>query len=154
MKKNTLIVLLLFTLTVGTTTHGQTAVSEEAVKAAFLFHFINFTEWKDGQDKYYVCIPEDERLRSAAERSLSRKMINGRRIEVTDRRRDCHVLVSDYMPATPDSTLTVGQLSRGALLEFRMIDNKLKFAVNPDKVQKSNVKISSQLLKMAILEEK
>jgi len=48
--------------------------------------------------------------------------------------------------------LTIGSLARGALLEFRIVDNRLKFAIDPVRIKKSKLKISSQLLKLAILE--
>jgi hypothetical protein len=73
---------------------------------------------------------------------------------VVDRYDACHVLVDNYMNMPfSDSTLTIGSLAKGALLEFRIIKNKLKFAVNMEKVKKCKLKISSQLLKLAILEE-
>ena len=40
------------------------------------------------------------------------------------------------------------------MIEFRTVNNKLKFAANPDLIKKSKLKVSSQLLKLAILEEK
>lgn len=127
------------------------AISEEAVKAAFIFHFINFTQWNDESSNYYVCVPEDAQLRSAIRESLNGKAVNNRRITVVNRTKDCHILISDDVePST--SILTVGPLAKGALLEFRVVDNKLKFAANLDEIKKSDVKISSQLLKLAILE--
>ena len=48
--------------------------------------------------------------------------------------------------------LTIGPLSKGGMVDFRVGDHKLKFAVNMYNIKRSQLKSSSQLLKMAILE--
>jgi hypothetical protein len=137
-------------LTLSVTAYAQT-ISREDVESAFLFHFINYTEWSDDLPDYYVCIPDDAALRRSAVISLKGKYVNNRRVVVADKTSACHVLVSDNVPAT-DSTLTVGPIAKGALLEFRVVNNKVKFAANVKKIKESKLKISSQLLKLAILE--
>jgi hypothetical protein len=131
---------------------GGTIASENALKAAFIFHFISFTEWSDDQSDYNVCIPEDADLRETAQEAFKDKLINNRKIVVSSRFTGCHVLVSTYVPST-DTTLTIGQLDKGALFEFRLVDNKMKFAVDLSRIKNSKLKISSQLLKLAILDE-
>ena len=135
-----------------TCSYGQNLVSQDALEAAFIFHFINFTEWTDDQPEYNICIPDDDELRSAVEQSLKGKVVNNRKINVVNRYEKCHILVSNIVPPPSQNTLTIGPLAKGALLEFRVISNKLKFAANPETIKKSKLKISSQLLKLAILE--
>jgi hypothetical protein len=133
--------------------YGEVA-PEEAVKAAFIYHFISFTEWTGATpDVYYVCVPYDNSLRETARETLSGKRVNDREIQVVRWADTCHVLVSDAAARSNEATLTIGHLDRGALLEFRVVDNKLRFAVNMNTVKKSKLKISSQLLKLAILDE-
>ena len=129
---------------------AASTANEDSLKAAFIFHFINFTEWNDDQSTYFVCIPDDEALRETARQSFTGKTVNNRSISVVNRREGCHILVSDNAPEE-DNTLTIGHLNKGALFEFRLIDNKMKFAVNLDGVKNSKLKISSQLLKLAIM---
>src|SRR5205085_2547043 len=126
--------------------------SEETVKAAFIFHFLDFVEWNDTETDYYVCVPDDTLLRNSVEESFKTKTIHNRKIRVVNRSSGCHILISDHIPKT-DTTLTIGPLKKGALLEFRKIDNKLKFAASLDNIKKSKLKISSQLLKLAILDK-
>ena len=145
-------ILVLLFLIIGTGAYGQAMVSEDVVKAAFIFHFINFVEWNDHQPEYYICIPDDDSFRASVEGSLKWKVINGRKIVVVNRSDTCHILVSDNVPKT-DSMLTIGPLAKGALLEFRVVENKLKFAASLQNIKKSKLKISSQLLKLAILEK-
>jgi hypothetical protein len=146
--KKLLIILLVLAANVS---YAQ-SVGREDVESAFLFHFINYTEWNDSLPDYYVCIPQDAALREAAVVSLKGKIVNNRKIVVVDHSDHCHVLISDEIPAS-DSILTIGPLAKGALLEFRVVNNKVKFAANVRKIKESKIKISSQLLKLAILDQ-
>ncbi len=133
------------------TSYGQ-VLTKEDVKAAFIYHFINFTEWEvptDGQ--YDVCIPDDRPLRETASLVFNGKIINNHKILVKGGREGCHVLVSDNVPDAVNM-LTIGPLSKRGMVDFRVVDHKMKFAVNMDTIKGSQLKISSQLLKMAILE--
>lgn len=144
-------ILLAFLFTVLCTgAHAQEFAPEEDVKAAFIFHFLNYTQWDDEMESYYVCIPEDYYLRRSARNILEEKTVNGRDIRVVRHADFCHVLVS-RSPPPEAGVLTIGSLSDGALLEFRVINKKLKFAADMDRIKNSKLKISSQLLKMAIL---
>jgi hypothetical protein len=138
-------------MTICARAYGQSSASEDAVKAAYIFHFINFTEWQDNSKDYYVCVPDDENLREELETSLEGKIINNRKVVVLNHGQLCHVLVSDQ-PVLSSDTLTIGPIDKGALLEFRVANNKLKFAANLQKIRESNLKISSQVLKLAVLE--
>ena len=132
--------------------YGQETVSEDELKAAFIFHFINFIEWDDNQPAYYICVPENEALRAVVRGSLNGKAINSKKIIVVNRTNDCSILFSDQSPQV-NTTLTIGQLAKGAMLEFRIVEDKLKFAINFELIKKSKLKISSQMLKLAILEK-
>src|SRR5689334_17586217 len=95
---------------------AESMVSEDLLKAAFIYHFISFTEWNDNEPNYNVCIPDDKGLRDAAEQSLVGKTVNNRKIVVSDQDHGCHVLISDNA-SQADNTLTIGHLNRGALFE-------------------------------------
>jgi hypothetical protein len=151
MRKITLIFLL---MTFGASAFGEDAIPEDALKAAFIFHFIEFTQWDDNKPDYYVCIPADEDLRSAAQELFKGKRINNRDLIVVDRTQGCHVLVSNGMEFSNTTALTIGLLDKGAVLEFRLVNNKMKFAIDMERMRKAKIKISSQLLKLAILENR
>ncbi len=152
MKKSFSIVLSLF-LVFSLPAYAQ-APGREDVESAFLFHFISYTEWEDTEPEYYVCIPDNASLRKTAQKTISGKTVNSRKISVVDRREGCHILVSEDVPDGQSTTLTIGPLAKGALLEFRQVGNKVKFAANVDKIKESKVRISSQVLKLAILDKK
>jgi hypothetical protein len=147
---NKIFAILLSFMFVCVSARAQNLAAED-VEAAFLYHFINYTDWNDDQTEYYICIPDDVPLRRAAQNSLRDKVVNNRKVVVSERWEGCHILVANSIPAN-DTILTVGPLAQGALLEFRVVNNKVKFAANLKKIKESKLKISSQLLKLAILE--
>jgi len=146
------ILIIFLLMSFCTRAFGDTDVSEDAIKAAFIFHFIRFTQWSDTPQDYYVCIPDDGSLRETAREMYKDKLINDHKVVVSSETEGCHVLVSDNVPST-NTTMTIGPLTKGALFEFRLIDNKMKFAVNLRKAKLFKFKISSQLLKLAIWED-
>ena len=149
--KRKLIFIFIF-LAFFTIAHAETPVSEEALEAAYIYHFINFTEWNDHLSNYYVCIPDNEPLKNALQDSFRGKTVNDRNIVVLHHSQFCHILIADQTPPSQTS-LTIGYLNKGAILEFRRVNNKLKFAVDLEKLKRSKLKISSQLLKLAIVEK-
>jgi hypothetical protein len=146
------IVLILLMMIFCTRAFGDDAVTENALKAAFIFHFIGFTQWDDDKPDYYVCIPDDEDLLKTARELFKGKVIHNRDLVVVDRSEGCHVLISNSMLFSNTTALTIGTLDKGALLEFRLVNNKMKFAVDMERMKKVKLKMSSQLLKLAILE--
>ncbi len=151
MKVIRLLTTFIFLIFLTGSIHAETPVEADSLKAAYIYHFLNFTDWNDNLNNYYVCVPDDDILKETVQDSLKGKTVNHRGVIVLSRSRFCHILVSDQ-PSATRSTLTIGSLNKGALLEFRVVKNKLKFAVNMDKIKNSRLKISSQLLKLAILE--
>jgi hypothetical protein len=130
--------------------YGNEIVTEESLKAAFIFNFLKFVDWQDSRPTYDICIPEDGNLRNIAAGLLQGKTLHGRQIEVVNRAdASCHVLVGNSPPGT-GTTLTIGSLEQGAMFEFKEIDNKLKFVININSIKRSKLKISSQLLDLAV----
>ena len=127
-------------------------VNQDSVKAAFIYHFINFIQWEDNKPECYVCIPDDKALRDTSQQILEGKIVNDRKIMVVKKSQTCHIMVSNYYMSSMSAMLTIGDLNKGASLEFRTVNNKLKFAINLNKIKNSHLKISSQLLKLAISE--
>jgi hypothetical protein len=146
------IVLFLLFMTIGARAFGEDIVAENTLKAAFVYHFIGYTQWGDNKPEYDVCIPDDEDLLKTTKELFKGKLIHGRDLVVVDRSEDCHVLISNDMQFANDTALTIGSLERGALLEFRQVNHKMKFAIDMERMKKVKLKMSSQLLKLAILE--
>ncbi len=145
---------------------------EYRVKAACLYHFAQFVEWppgafKDGLSPIDLCIlgidPFGETLAS-----ISDKMVRGRRLCIkrmkhVDQVSGAHILfisvsesqnLSRTLKAVRNlAVLTVGEMDgfaqRGGMINFITLEKRVQFEINPDAVQRSGLKISSQLLKVA-----
>ena len=150
-------------------------VSEYELKAAFVFNFAKFTEWPEDSfsgpdDPFVVGVLGDDPIASMLERNLAEKTIRDRRL--VTRRFDgvnalerCHVLfiATSEAPRIDAAlqavghhpVLTVGETQgfaqRGGMIGFLMEGTRLRFEVNLDAAERTNLRISSQLLKLATL---
>jgi hypothetical protein len=149
--------------------------SEEAVKAAFLYHFARFVQWPAAAEArhpglFVVAVLGKGELATSVERTLHGKMVAERRVEVrrvgtAEEARDAHILlVGDGVPLPPaaigqavagSGVLTVGDTrgfaEKGGMINFVVRDQKVRFEVNLDRAHAEHLRISSQLLKLATL---
>jgi hypothetical protein len=152
----------------------QSAPSVEyQVKAAFLFNFAKFIEWptdafSNEKTPITLCVFRYDPFGSALDEVIRGKTINNR--ELTARRinelpdlKSCHlVFVSereDKLLSEIDkslkggSVLVVGESAefaeRGGAIQLFLEENKLRFAVNVDAVQRARLQVSSKLLALA-----
>ena len=147
---------------------------EYKVKAAFLHKFFSYVEWPAsrlpaksksitlgviGRD------PFGRVLDAVTKRSLAnRRRVIVRRFRKVEDVKDCHLLFvsrsldakqRDYILAKAPKLgiLTIseqkGFLEKGGLLNFVLIDNKVRFEANLDAASKSGLRISSKLLRHA-----
>ena len=147
------------------------------VKAAFLYNFGLFVQWPDGTfestDSPLVIgvvagNADDDGFCDALTQLVAGKSADGHPIVVkklsgADDLSVCQIL---YLPASTDRrlgellasvagkpVLTVGEtdelLPRGGIIRFFSEDNKVRFEINPDAAQRSRLRISSKLLKLA-----
>jgi hypothetical protein len=164
---------LLF-LTGSTPIQPQSAPSVEyQVKAAFLSNFAKFVEWPadafvSEKTPITLCVFRYDPFGSALDEVIRGKTINNR--ELTARRvnelpdlKSCQlVFVSDredkalseiFKSVNGASVLIVGESAdfaeRGGAVQFFLENNKLRFAVNVDAVQRARLQISSKLLALA-----
>ncbi len=149
------------------------APREYQVKAAFLYHFATFVDWpsstfKDTKDHLRICIVGKDPFGENLEATLRAKKIGEHPLEIHRNPRQstlklCHVL---YVTASRSSqlrtyhqqhgnanVLTVGEndtfMQHGGMIKFFMDDHKVRFAINPDAINKTKLKVSSKLLRLA-----
>jgi hypothetical protein len=152
----------------------QSAPSVEyQVKAAFLFNFAKFVEWPPDafpseQTPITLCVFRYDPFGSVLDEVIRGKTINNR--ELTARRttelpelKGCHLI---FVSAREDkvlseieknvkggSVLVVGEsgdfAERGGAVQFFLEENKLRFAINVDAVQRARLQVSSKLLALA-----
>ena len=143
---------------------------EYNVKAAFIFHFINFTRWPDHQNNKEtrnICIYGDDsfeaRLQILANANLQNKPVEIFPDIGLENSAECHIIFVDsskkehlteiisYLHNKP--ILTVSDIDSFALnkgmIGFRIKSGKVKLEVNLESVRKSGIRLSSNLIEVA-----
>jgi hypothetical protein len=168
--------MMIITSVLGTTMVDGSAETkpspEYLIKAAFLFNFTKFVEWpadafKDDLSPINFCILGADPFGSALD-TLKDKTIKGRpfkikRVNRVDDNEACHILfisasekgnLKQILHAIRNSnTLTIGEIEgfarMGGIINFIVVNKKVHFEINPVAAERSGLKISSQLLKLA-----
>jgi len=147
-------------------------VTEYEVKAAFLMNFVKFIEWPDERagttgSEWVLSIvgasPFGESLNLPRD-----KTIRGRKLVIKNTVDhgsivSSHILFipaseKDRLPACMAAVkglpiLTISEIAgfarNGGMINFIIIDDKIRFEINPDAAGQVGIRISSQLLKLA-----
>lgn len=147
---------------------------EYRIKAAFLLNFCKFVSWPDtplekpGAPIILYAIGQNP-FKSALE-TIAGKTVKERPLEIRfasnpDEVGSCHLLFVGNSDSKELATilagvdtkpvLTVGDMEdfarRGGMIAFVKIDGKIRFEINPKLVEAAGLKISSQLLKLAVI---
>lgn len=150
------------------------ALTEHEVKAAFVYNFVKFVDWppsklNPGDERIFLCVVGEDAVVGRLEADVDGKVVRGKRLTVArlhlgDGLQHCHVLFVGHTyefdrTAVLDEVrdahvLTVGDSEdfavRGGMINFRMQDRKVRFEINAAAAQRADLRISSQLLKLAI----
>lgn len=145
---------------------------ERRIKAAFLYKFLGYAEFPpqafaDATVPLTIAIigSDDmaaELARIAAGRVVAGRPIVGRRIAEHEAPPPAHLLfvagsdgerAARVLRAAPEAFLTVtecdGGLRHGSVIDFRIVDQRVRFDVSLAAAEKKNVKLSSRLLAVA-----
>jgi hypothetical protein len=164
----------LLALACATTAGPQDNSSVEyELKAAFLLNFARFVEWPadavpSEKTPIIFCVFKHDPFGSALDEVIRGKSINSHAVQVRRTNelaelRSCQlVFVSEreerLLPETlaslkGSSALLVGEganfAERGGAIQFFLENNKLRFAINVDAVQRARLQASSKLLALA-----
>lgn len=169
------IILVLAALVSMATNAGagnRPAAGEYEVKAAFLYNIMKFVEWPADSPASQaavlnLCILGDDPfgpvIDRLAGRAVRNKSIMVRRIRSIGQLRECHVLfvsasegahlkgVLEAAKAAHILTVsdTAEYIDRGVMVNFTIHDRKVRFTINARAAERSGLRISSQLLKLA-----
>lgn len=149
-------------------------LGEYEVKAGFLYNFINFIKWPeetpDNTDAFVLAVSGARSPVKTIANALAGETIHGRPIKViavdelfrASEAQMIFILASS--PLEPEKILlhlkgkpiiTVGEVAdfaqQGGMINFITQANKIRFEINQKTAQAAGLKISSQLLKLAIL---
>jgi hypothetical protein len=145
---------------------------EYIIKAAFLFNFAKFVEWpadafKDDLSPINLCIlgtdPFGPALDTLKDKTIKGRPFKTKRVNKVDDIEACHILfisasekgnLKQILDAVRNSnTLTVSEIEgfvqMGGIINFIIVNQKVHFEINPAAAERSRLKISSQLLKLA-----
>ncbi len=149
------------------------ANSEDQVKAAFLFNFARYVEWPeaafaDATASIRLCLLSDAAFQqvlseTVSGRSVGRRPVGVETIASLDAAGGCHLLfLDDSVPA--EGVAVAGQLGElavftisdrggfaagGGIANFILVDQKIRFEINPSAARRAGLKISSSLLRLA-----
>ncbi len=164
---------LLLSLCTGAMTAAQpTASGEYLLKAAFLYNFAKFVEWPeetfaDGQAPLTLCVlgqdPFGPTLDALAEKSVKGRPLRIARLSQPSNAGACHILFIDrteiphtqaILPAlNGKAVLTVCDGERcaqqGLMINLRTVSDKIQIEMNIEAIQRTPLKVSSQLIKLA-----
>lgn len=143
------------------------------VKAAFLYNFTQFVEWparafSEDRSPIVIGVMGDDTLGSYLEELVTGEEINGHPLEIHrfDPNEEvviCHILFINVMSkyklkevlqkTKGESILTVSDMpefiQKGGMIRFNLVNNKLRFQINPMASDSAELKISSKLLQLA-----
>jgi YfiR/HmsC-like len=160
-------VIALACLLSGTITPAHAQTQENELKAAFIYNFINFTDWSMEIARYIkLCTVADDQLSTALESLEDKKVKNStltvRKLEPNEDPDRCHVVfVSNseraHLPKLIRkmglNILTItdspGWAERGMMIEMSVEQQRIVFNVNEKTANANLIKISSKLLRLA-----
>lgn len=144
-------------------------VTASALKAAFLYNFVRFTEWPADAARtgpLTICVLGDPAVARELDHTVKAHAIDGRQVAVSrvtvDGLRACHVLyltgldrkrskeIIDELNGEP--VLTVSDDDRfaetGGIVRLFVVDSKIRFDINLDASLRAQLRISSRVLSL------
>jgi hypothetical protein len=147
---------------------------EQRIKAASLYKFLGYAEWPPaafaGPDSPYVIgIVAAEEIAQELSRISANREVNGRKLVIRRLKRGdalagIHVLfigrsardrqaqwlqLAQRLPILT-VTETLGALAQGSMINFLLVEDRVRFEVSLDALEESNIKLSSRMLSIAL----
>lgn len=148
---------------------AESVASLGALKAAYAFHFLNLIRWERADPWLDFCVFADSDTGDRMLGALQKKTAHGQSIRARRLPRDmtqpehCDALYipeayASYLPTLlkryeNSATVTIsdaaGFAAGGGIIEFVIVDERLRFDVNERVAGKRRLKISAKLLELA-----
>jgi hypothetical protein len=150
-----------------------TPIDEYQLKAVFLFNFAKFVEWPprafgDARDPFTICVWGDNPFGSSLDAIVHGKTVANRPILVLpvsspQQARSCQILfvssserkrMRGLLEAIKNCcVLTVGDTddftATGGIVQFKIIDARVRIEIDAEAAERANLRISSRLLSLA-----
>lgn len=149
------------------------SATEREIKAAYLYHILNFVVWpsesfpKQGED-FEVCLLADEKFEQTL-KPIEKKPVKGRTIRVRklvniELPLACHLLFIQseqaidlkkiLFSANQNNILTLGDAQRfveqGGMIGFVNFQDRVRLEVNLQTINQTDLKVSAKLLEIAL----
>lgn len=167
---STAVVLMLILCAPATALADDTRQTEYRIKTAFLYNFSRFVVWPQAalqeRTEFSLCTLGntlfEEQLDTLAGKTVHNKAIVVKRHYQLEDVLSCHlVFIGDQQDLTEtlwtlkeQPVLTVSNVARfteqGGIIQFRLVNNKVRFRINAEAAKKSGLTVSSKLLSLAI----
>jgi hypothetical protein len=150
----------------------EVVYKEEEVKAAFLYHFATFVQWPETmpvERPFSVAVLGDDEVAAELEKFLPGREIQGRpmqvrRLHALDDLADGDLLfigadenyrLRELISKIEDRSMLVvteapGALKDGSMINFQVIDDRVRFEISLLAAQRAGLELSSRLLSAAM----
>jgi hypothetical protein len=172
MIKKELYILIFVFMTSQSSLGAQSEAEEYSLKAAFLYNFTSFIEWKNNSeaDAFVIGIIGTSPIEGPLQEIARSKIVNNKKIIIRSFNKPedisfCNILFISANASYPlnailsnnhlKNTLTVTEKKNyaleGSCINFVVLEDKIKFETNLSAIENAGLKISAQLLKLAII---
>lgn len=145
---------------------------EVNTKAVFIYHFTKYINWldDDATKPFNIVILGEGEIYQPLKKIAEKKEVNQRKIAVKqishiDSLKECHILfisssekkiISEIVNLTRNKNIltvsdTESYAKKGVAVNFVIRNDKVRFEINSTALSDLNLRVSSQLLKLAIL---
>ena len=154
--------------TIGSSLSAQAAYKVHQIEAVYIFRIANFIQWadEDMESSLVFCGDQQDPVIQTLLKITTNKRIQGRAVSVytktLDRNRHCNIYVANsktevgFLQGLDNNILTISSRDNftkdSGMIELRQVEGKVKPTINLDNLSKSPFKISSQLLRLSIIE--
>lgn len=145
------------------------------MKAAMIYNFAQFIDWPESQSRalpssFVIGVFGEDPIEVILENTLKgenfqNRAVQVRRVTTPNEAKTCDILfvAQSQKRRTPEvleairgsSTLTIGDnedfVAMGGMIAFKKEGNRVRFQINPDAATRAGLKISSKLLRLAIV---
>lgn len=147
--------------------------TEYRVKAAFLYNFSRFVTWPENtlqeNGVFNLCVlgsdPFRELLDPLSGKSTHKSLLNIKRLATLDQGHACQIIFISQTGSRDlkhimsvlkqQAVLTVSDMedftAHGGIIQFKLVDNKVRFNINIDNASHAGLTISSKLLSLATI---
>jgi hypothetical protein len=147
-------------------------VSEYNLKAAFVYNFTKYIEWKPstGENEFVIGIIGASPINDPLVEVVKTETVDGKKIIIKQFNKpadisSCHILfisqhaavsLEDILAKTAGKNMLIiseqdGYAEQGTAINFVIVNRKLKFEANVKAINAAGLTASSQLLKLAII---